>query len=397
LDGFLAHRPAPQLLLTQKIITDIGDFPGSNTRSVENLQLFPKHVEDLKTKVKDVRCGWGHTAVIDENGDLFTFGSNENCQLGLSDKKECFSRPQLVQTLKEIGRVDVVDCGDKHTAAIVKGIVYTWGMGSWGRLGLGKQDDVSIPTPVDLKGEEARVVVCGAYHTLVLTSLNHVFGFGWNKAGRVGVGKQESLTIETPQLVPSLSASTVCVVSIAAGANSSLALDDKGVAYSWGSGAFGNLGHGNETDQWEPRPIDALKDKKVILASVGASHTLALTESGELLTWGQKNDKQMGRQEEKNNLVPVVIPFEGKNVTQLGAAKTHSVLVRDGQLYTWGKGQSGVLGHGSDTNTLVPTLVGPLKDTKIGKVSCSWVHTAVVTEAGAVLTFGSKELGKLGY
>ena len=128
-------------------------------------------------------------------------------------------------------------------------VQYTWGEGSWGRLGLGHNEDTYIPTAVDLKGEVAVAVSCGAYHTLVLTASNKVYGFGWNKGGRIGLGSDKPLTVSEPAEVKVISEKQIVVVSISAGANCSIALDEKGQAYSWGVGSFGCLGHGDEKDR----------------------------------------------------------------------------------------------------------------------------------------------------
>ena len=47
--------------------------------------LSPRNLENTfgtVSEIKDIVCGWEHTAVLKEDGVVFTCGSNENGQLG---------------------------------------------------------------------------------------------------------------------------------------------------------------------------------------------------------------------------------------------------------------------------------------------------------------------------
>ena len=298
-----------------------------------------------------------------------------------------------------IGPVDVVDLGDHHSAAIVKGVLYTWGEGSWGRLGLGHNLDTWLPTAVDLKGEKAVAVSCGSYHTLVLTATNKVFGFGWNKGGRIGLGSAQPLSVPEPAEVKVISDAKIKVVSLSAGANCSIALDSDGRAYSWGVGSFGALGHGDEKDVHEPTLIKGLAGKKNTHAVFGAAHALAISDSGEIFSWGQNTSGQLGRvpADAAAACSPGLIAFDSKSSTHVAAGKAHSALIKGGQLYTWGKGSCGVLGHGNENNVATPALVAALAQQRLTNVECGWLHSVVLTDKGAVFAFGGRDLGKLGF
>jgi alpha-tubulin suppressor-like RCC1 family protein len=57
--------------------------------------------------------------------------------------------------------------------------------------------------------------------------------------------------------------------------------------YSWGSGAHGRLGHGDEQDANEPRLISALASAKATQVACGMDHSLVLTEDNTLYTFGR--------------------------------------------------------------------------------------------------------------
>lgn len=53
---------------------------------------------------------------------------------------------------------------------------------------------------------------------------------------------------------------------------------EDGTVYSWGFGYQGRTGHGNDKDLAEPKPIEALKGKKVFKIICGVNHSLVLVE-----------------------------------------------------------------------------------------------------------------------
>ena len=51
--------------------------------------------------------GYGHTAVLTNNGDIYTWGFNVKGQLGLGDLKTRFYPSKITKDILEIGRAHV--------------------------------------------------------------------------------------------------------------------------------------------------------------------------------------------------------------------------------------------------------------------------------------------------
>ena len=66
----------------------------------------------------------------------------------------------------------------------------------------------------------------------------------------------------------------------------SLALDSNGEIYSWGSGKYGECGHGKFADVEVPTKIKYFEGKKFVNIVAGNHHSLALTSQNELYGWG---------------------------------------------------------------------------------------------------------------
>ena len=96
-----------------------------------------------------------HSVALTHSGNAYVWGSNKEGQLGLGDEAEeisytaerlCFEK----DTVKDIS------CGYYHTAMVTEsGDLYTFGEADGGKLGLGdivnnNQDTIDLPTKVDL-------------------------------------------------------------------------------------------------------------------------------------------------------------------------------------------------------------------------------------------------------
>ena len=82
--------------------------------------------------------------------------------------------------------------------------------------------------------------------------------------------------------------------SVSWGIDHCLLLDKKHRVFSMGFNKHGRLGHGDENDRLKPQMIASLKDKGVIDVQCGAYHSAAVTNTGEIYTWGPGNAGRLG-------------------------------------------------------------------------------------------------------
>uniref|UniRef100_A0A8C5P7M6 E3 ubiquitin-protein ligase MYCBP2 n=1 Tax=Leptobrachium leishanense TaxID=445787 RepID=A0A8C5P7M6_9ANUR len=88
---------------------------------------------DCELRAVQVSCGFHHSVVLMENGDVYTFGYGQHGQLGHGDVS-CRGCPTLVQALP--GPSTQVTAGSNHTAVLLgDGQVFTFGSFSKGQLG----------------------------------------------------------------------------------------------------------------------------------------------------------------------------------------------------------------------------------------------------------------------
>ncbi|TDH73138.1 uncharacterized protein CCR75_008441 [Bremia lactucae] len=343
-------------------------------------ELTPKLVEALEGKaITRVEFGASHSAAIDEDGKLYMWGSNEYSKLGLGESSELESLPREVEALKGIRIVDV-SCGDYFTAAVDEdGKMYSWGWGGStmkGAGGLGHAGGRDEPTPrllatlVD-QGVPIATVECGEFHTVALTRDGEIWAWGNGEYGRLGNG--ESDTCEVPEPIEFFANNNI--VSIAAGRDFSFALTDKGELYSWGGNSHNQLGIGGglAMDVYNiesiPVLVDAFYGLTVKQIAAGYDHAAAVTEDGRLYMWGAKIWI------EPHEMTAV---SEHKMVQVACGRQYTAALADDGKVYTFGKGSCICLGHGDRKNQLQPKQIEALTDIQITSVSCGDYHMGAI-------------------
>ena len=186
---------------------------------------------------------------------------------------------------------------------------------------------------------------------------------------------------------------------VAAGFDHSMMVTAAGGVVCCGNGEYGQLGNGGGDDS-VPGPVTllgALAGIKIQAVAAGAYHSMALTTTGRILTWGSGYNGRLGLGDDTSNrLVPTLVPdLEG--VTDIAAGGGHSLAVAGdaGEVYTWGWGDNGQLGLGADTSHRdVPTRVPELGG--IVAVGGGGYFSVALGAEGKVWTFGRNNYGQLG-
>ena len=114
------------------------------------------------------------------------------------------------------------------------GRLMTWGETTYG---WGRETNSRLRVPGAVEGfDDVVEVATGPYHMLLRTSNKEVFSVGLGDNGRLGNGSTN--TLETPESIEALNGADITQVS--AGWNHSLALSGSGHVYSWGFGGYAN-------------------------------------------------------------------------------------------------------------------------------------------------------------
>ena len=200
------------------------------------------------------------------------------------------------------------------------------------------------------------------------------------------------------------------MVQVAAGTYNTVAVTSTGALWTWGEGSYGSSGHGDTENQFVPRRVEALAAKRVVQVAAGTYHRVAVMSTGELWSWGYGSFGQLGHGDQQNQLVPRrVEALAAERVVQVAAGPYHTVAVTStGALWTWGSGRNGQLGHVGRNgqlghgdvfteNQLVPRRVEGLATSHVMQVAAGVHHTVAVTSTGELWSWGSGRDSQLGH
>lgn len=159
---------------------------------------------------------------------------------------------------------------------------------------------------------------------------------------------------------------------------------------------------------------------KVVDVAVGDYHTVALTEDGNVWTWGYGGKKGMfnwmysqeigglGHGDKEPHFVPTKVTWfeqNGIKIKSIAAGLYYCVAIdTDNKMYSWGRGLYGVLGNGNNDYQLLPHLIETIEGVKqetdpvasVAAFDSTDEMTAVLMDNGMLNTWGKNDRGQLG-
>lgn len=201
-----------------------------------------------------VAVGTAAYAVIDTEGQVWTWGANWNGRLGDGTTTSRYTPARVRKSSKPndylTGIVSIAAGGGTMAAIDADGTVWTWGAGAKGALGNGSTRDSSHPVQVvAANGHNGSAplipvteVACGSSgFCIALSRYGQVFGWGSNEFSQLGIAPGGALSIATPIRVGAF------IDAISAGSAHCIAHGSNGKVYGWGYNGRGQLGTGFPT------------------------------------------------------------------------------------------------------------------------------------------------------
>ena len=273
----------------------LGDTISRMSLTLLTWPIDPLKPSDSPPRIVKVAAGTGpigsHSMAIDANGLLYGWGVGYSIGLGQvkgsSTPKVITFPPDENDAIADDDNdkmaVRDVACGGTFTVVVLKsGKVYSFGMWSHGRLGLGQAPYLKTKKrqkklaryqlrPSLLKGvDNAISVACGEAHCLCLLQNGSVLAWGQNSCGQLGTGPTRSgflrdefnpvevnpfvefTGVKSPRSSSSVNSirttstampSSVTIKSVHCGSYHSIAIDVDGYAWSWGARGSPCIGH----------------------------------------------------------------------------------------------------------------------------------------------------------
>lgn len=315
-----------------------------------------------------------------------------------------------------------VYAGVHHSIGIdFDGKVWTWGWNYIGQLGSTSAEG-DIPVCINneegnpLKNVKMEKAVTGSYHSVGVDSNKKIWTWGRNYEGQLGNGENTEYNSNyTPICLSDISTNplyNIKIEKIYAGDESTVAIDENGKVWVWGSNSNGQLGNNTTVDTNLPICISNIdghpfNNLKIIDISINYLNMVAIDENGKLWSCGDNAYGQIGDGTTTDTNLPICISnIEGTTIANAKMIKVvkqlHNTVAldSDGNIWNWGLNSYGQFGNGTTIGTKIPeclnaTVDCPLYGIKIKSIDAKAAATIIIDENGKLWAWGRDDNGKL--
>ncbi len=270
-----------------------------------------------------VSAGFTHSAFISQ-GQIYITGTLHG---------KLYVNPTILVPKNPVKCIQI-SCGKRHVLALFENrTCMSMGSGYFGQLGNGFDivncEELTIIErllPNKINGEVVRIEAGGMHSAAIVTkdpaswkNKDHlkeiettVLRWGSNKCGQCAIDGEKCHAIGYPTPMVDVkhpeTGKKVSFIALSLSKLHSVGLSQQGQVYSWG--ITGRCGHGDfnmnlgkksslkmrhmAAGVTLPKRIEALRNIKIIQISSGDAHSLALSESGRVFSWGSNTNGQLG-------------------------------------------------------------------------------------------------------
>ncbi|HEV2633611.1 MAG TPA: IPT/TIG domain-containing protein [Actinocrinis sp.] len=266
-----------------------------------------------------------------------------------------------------------------------------------------------LPIPVRLPGRRRhrRLVAVGVAVALASTVLSPTaeaaaaapkdqsqnttfYSWGTDYNGQIGNG---TTTDEfSPQAITLPGG--VAPVQSSVGYQFDLMLGSDGQIYSWGDDADEELGDSTTTARYTPKAISLPGGLAATGVSAGNNYALALGADGQVYWWGTQRGDGQGRQQ-----LPTLLPLPGGDTARSVQAfeDVDTAIGVDGKLFIWGQNYYDSLGDGTGQNQITPEQLVLPGDDAVASVAVGEGFGLAVGVDGKLFSWGAMSAdGELG-
>lgn len=292
------------------------------------------------TLIKKIQGGGGHLLILTTDGRLFSCGWNSKGQLGLCNTNDSNTIKPLMKTALPI--VDIA-CGWDSSAAIdQENNLYVWGSNAFDQLGFSANfiDKLfTFPMLLNLPlNEKAKKVCFGLRYMCILCESKNVYIVGrWRFLDTCEVIMHNDTNFYKLILPTNLT-----IKDISSGSNHivCVCVDDLASVVLMGYGDNKFLQSNEKT----------LTNDDVRCIRSGWSHNGVLTKNGRVYLYGRNTYGQLASSpgNNANELVQLKVNDE---IEQFHLGAEHGLVVtQQKNVFTWGWNEHGNCGNGNDTN-----------------------------------------------
>ena len=326
-----------------------------------------------------------HTITLSDDGKLHSFGKNSEGQLGLGHNNDV----SLPTPIPNLPKINMISCGQNFTVCVdCEGFMWSFGQNNSGQLGTGNTTNFNVPQKIkDIPPVVS--VSCGYYHTLIITNDSNLWSYGSNSYGQLCLGNKEN------QLKPQKT-SFSNISKISAGYIQSLFETNKGEIFACGYNQYGEcgLGHCNSPQITPSLILNA--PPNIVQFVCGTHFCLFLDSEGNVFSVGYNTHGSLGlghnTNQNKLNKIPNIPPIKAISCIYFSSY----MIDFEGNLWSFGNNGNGQLGHGNNTNLNTPKIIPTLKDIQQISHGPRGFHFFAKNSQNQIFVTGYNNYGQLG-
>ena len=259
-----------------------------------NTSTFKQVTVGNGVKIKAIAAGSAHTVLLDEDGNVWTAGSNSYGQIGIAvGYTSTFT--QVTNGISGV-KITAIAAGEQHTVLLdANGNVWTAGSNFYGQLGRDENKGAFISNSTFKQvtdGIGIIVIAANGWHTVLLDANGNVWTAGWNEHGQLGRTDSNASTFTQVTV-----GDGVKIKAIAAGSYHTVLLDSKGNVWTAGYNDYGQLGRTDSNTSTFTQVTNGISGVKITAIAAGGQHTVLLDANGNVWTAGWNEYGQLGRDE----------------------------------------------------------------------------------------------------
>ncbi|CAG2104632.1 unnamed protein product [Medioppia subpectinata] len=299
------YQEMPTSVMTSGIIIQNSSSVRYPRSAVYEVQIREPHIKlssvllPPKIRIKELSKSSTHFLALSYNSVVYSWGTGSKGQLGLGESVLNSAEPTRIHSISNRNIVRICASDGFSLFVSKNGLVMTCGDHESGCLG--RIDTIPCFTPklVDtLLSADVSCIGCGPNHVSVVTGDGKAYSWGSNIDGRLGIDSHmTSVELPTSVVFPD----EVIIKNVFCGHDCTAFIDDNGFVWICGNNYSNKLGLNEKLQfrtikvntKWIPTKLKWIKHR-VLSVSLGVNHSAFVIEDGKLITCGVNCDGQLG-------------------------------------------------------------------------------------------------------
>ena len=304
----------------------------TDSKSEELSESGADDIQEAQLNIADVKTSFSANYILFENGDLYSWGRNEQGELGLDvDLNTYVKKPEKIILPKKVKKVETAAGGFTAAALTDDNEIFLWGQNLYNLTGKNSGIVIKKPVKVDVN-VSVKDIFLSVTTLSILSEDGKIYSYGWNYENGPIVSEPSDFSQYAFEQLHEEQFPDDCVIKdVALGSFLACFLDEQGNVYS--KGYIFN----SHMDVGDKKIIKIDFPEKISNIYANDQNILALGESGSLYGMGIDGVGIIGYEDYKEYPKPIKIEKTDKPISEVYMVSSNIIVkTQDNKYYQWG-------------------------------------------------------------